>query len=197
MKSFREYLTESTRECCLTLRFAAELNEEDVNRIERFLGKYDLISISRTSTTPITKNPLFFSKDVNNTKVSKIEIKTGYPVSADILRVQLSDLLEMNILHIAVHPEGWEPMEEEDTDNVDKKALLDSDYDDKSDNGEHYGRGFIDNFLKSLSKRDEVTVENELSINPKKDTAPDQMDTDEKSSKSVISGEEEWANIIT
>ena len=45
MKSFREYLTESTRECCLTLRFAAELNEDDVNRIERFLGKYDLISI--------------------------------------------------------------------------------------------------------------------------------------------------------
>jgi hypothetical protein len=190
MKSFREYLTESTRECCLTLRFAAELNEDDVNRIERFLGKYDLISISRTSTTPITKNPLFFSDDVSNTKVSKIEIKTGYPISADILRVQLSDLLEMNMSHIAVHPEGWEPTEEvEDTD--DKKALLDSEYDDKSDNGENYGRGFIDNFLKSLSKRDEVTVENELSIDPKKDTAPDQMYTDEKSSESVISGDEE------
>ena len=103
MKSFKEYLTESTKECSLTLRFAAELNEDDENRIERFLGKYDLISISRTSTTPITKNPLFFSEDISNTKVSKIEIKTGYPISADILRVQLSDLLEMNMLHIAVH----------------------------------------------------------------------------------------------
>lgn len=191
MKSFREYLTESTRECCLTLRFAAELNEEDVNRIERFLGKYDLISISRTSTTPITKNPLFFSDGVNNTKVSKIEIKTGYPVSADILRVQLSDLLEMNISHIAVHPEGWEPIEEVEEDG-DKKALLDTpEYGDESDNGENYGRKFIDNFLNSLSKRDEVTVENELSIDPKKDVAPDQMDTDEKSSESVISGDEE------
>lgn len=191
MKSFREYLTESTRECCLTLRFAAELNEEDVNRIERFLGKYDLISISRTSTTPITKNPLFFSDGVNNTKVSKIEIKTGYPVSADILRVQLSDLLEMNISHIAVHPEGWEPIEEVVEDD-DKKALLDTpEYGDESDNGENYGRKFIDNFLNSLSKRDEVTVENELSIDPKKDVAPDQMDTDEKSSESVISGDEE------
>ena len=60
MKSFREYLTESTKDHKLTLRFAAEMNEEDVNRIERFLGKYDLISMSRTSTTPVTKNPLFF-----------------------------------------------------------------------------------------------------------------------------------------
>jgi hypothetical protein len=191
MKSFREYLTESTRECCLTLRFAAELNEDDVNRIERFLGKYDLISISRTSTTPITKNPLFFSDDVSNTKVSKIEIKTGYPISADILRVQLSDLLEMNMSHIAVHPEGWDPQEKEEEDDGEKKALLDSDYDDKSDNGENYGRGFIDNFLKSLSKRDEVTVENELSVKSKQDDASDQMDTDEKSSESVISGDEE------
>ena len=96
----------------------------------------------------------------------------------------------MNMSHIAVHPEGWDPQETEE-DNSDKKALLDSEYDDKSDNGENYGRGFIDNFLKSLSKRDEVTVENELSIDPKKDTAPDQMDTDEKSSESVISGDEE------
>ena len=191
MKSFREYLTESTRECSLTLRFAAELNEENINRIERFLGKYDLISISRTSTTPITKNPLFFSDDVSNTKVSKIEIKTGYPVSADILRVQLSDLLEMNMSHIAVHPEGWDPQETEEEDNGDKKALLDSEYDDKSDNGEHYGRGFIDNFLKSLSKRDEVTVENELSVKPKQDDVSEQMDTDEKTSESVISGDEE------
>ncbi|MDA9993364.1 hypothetical protein N9E09_01715 [bacterium] len=192
MKSFKEYLTESTKECSLTLRFAAELNEDDENRIERFLGKYDLISISRTSTTPITKNPLFFSEDISNTKVSKIEIKTGYPISADILRVQLSDLLEMNMLHIAVHPEGWDPQEKEkEEDADDKKALLDSEYDDKSDNGENYGRGFIDNFLKSLSKRDEVTVENELSVKPKQDDASDQMDTDEKSSESVISGDEE------
>lgn len=189
MKSFREYLTESTKDHKLTLRFAAEMTEDDVNRIERFLGKYDLISMSRTSTTPVTKNPLFFSEEVTNTKVSKIDVTTGYPVSADILRQQLADLLEMNLLHIAVHPEGWEPTEEPEEDG-DKKALLDSEYDDESDNGKHYGRTFVDNFLKSLSKRDEVTVENELSVKTKEDKAQDQMDTDEKSSDSVISGDE-------
>ena len=190
MKSFKEFLTESTNEHKMTLRFAAEIEENDVNRIERFLGKYDLRTISRVSTTPITKSPLFFD-DVENTTVSKVDITTGYPVSADILRVQLSDLLEMNMSHIAVHPEGWDPQETEEEDNGDKKALLDSEYDDKSDNGENYGRGFIDNFLKSLSKRDEVTVENELSVKSKQDDASDQMDTDEKSSESVISGDEE------
>lgn len=191
MKSFREYLTESTKDHKLTLRFAAEMNEEDVNRIERFLGKYDLISMSRTSTTPVTKNPLFFSEEVTNTKVSKIDITTGYPVSADILRQQLADLLEMNLLHIAVHPEGWEPTEEPEEDGGDREALLDSEYEDESDNGKHYGRTFVDNFLKTLTNRDEVTVENELSVKPKDDKAQEQMDTDEKSSESVISGDEE------
>jgi hypothetical protein len=192
MKSFKEFLTESTNEHKMTLRFAAEIEENDVNRIERFLGKYDLRTISRVSTTPITKSPLFFD-DVENTKVSKVDITTGYPMSADILRQQLSDLLEMNITHIAVHPEGWEPTEEVEEDG-DKKALLDSDYDDKSDNGEHYGRTFVDNFLKSLSKRDDhdkVEVENALSVKAKRDKAGDVMTTEDTASDSVISGDEE------
>ena len=191
MKSFKEFLTESTNEHKMTLRFAAEIEENDVNRIERFLGKYDLRTISRVSTTPITKSPLFFD-DVENTKVSKVDITTGYPMSADILRQQLSDLLEMNITHIAVHPEGWEPTEEVE-ENGDKKALLDSDYDDKSDNGEHYGRTFVDNFLKSLSKRDDhdkVEVENALSVKAKRDKASDIMSSDDEASDSVISGDE-------
>lgn len=192
MKSFKEFLTESTNEHKMTLRFAAEIEENDVNRIERFLGKYDLRTISRVSTTPITKSPLFFD-DVENTKVSKVDITTGYPMSADILRQQLSDLLEMNITHIAVHPEGWEPTEEVEEDG-DKKALLDTpEYGDASDNGEHYGRTFVDNFLKSLSKRedhDKVEVENALSVKAKRDKASDIMSSDDESSDSVISGDE-------
>ena len=191
MKSFKEYLTESVNEHKMTLRFASELEDNDVNRIERFLGKYDLRTISSVSTTPITKNPMFFD-DVENTKVSKVDITTGYPMSADVLRQQLSDLLEMNITHIAVHPEGWEPTEEVE-ENGDKKALLDSDYDDKSDNGEHYGRTFVDNFLKSLSKRDDhdkVEVENALSVKAKRDNASDIMSSDDEASDSVISGDE-------
>lgn len=194
MKSFREYLTESTTEHKMTLRFASELEEGDVNRIERFLGKYDLRTISRVSTTPITKNPLFFSEEVENTKVSKVDITTGYPMSADVLRHQLADMLGMNISHIAVHPEGWEPTAEEENDNEDKKALLDTpEYGDESDDGKHYGRSFVDNFLASLSKRedhDKVEVENELSPKPSRDKASDMMDNEEKSSDSVISGDE-------
>lgn len=193
MKSFKEYLTESVKEHKLTLRFAAELEEHDVNRIERFLGKYDLRTMSRVSETPITKNPLFFSEEVENTKVSKVDITVGYPMSADVLRQQLSDLLEMSITHIAVHPEGWEPMEDKEEEG-EKKALLDSEYDDESDNGKHYGRSFVDNFLASLSKRedhDKVEVENALSPKPKRDKAGDMMDNEEKSSDSVISGDEE------
>lgn len=192
MKSFKEFLTESTNEHKMTLRFAFELEESDVDRIERFLGKYDLRTISKVSTTPITKNPLFFS-EIENTKVSKVDIMTGYPMSADVLRQQLADLLELNVMHIAVHPEGWEPKEEVE-EGSEKKALLDTpEYGDASDDGKHYGRTFIDNFLQSLSKREDhakVEVENALSPKATRDQAADVMSTEETASDSVISGDE-------
>lgn len=189
MKSFKSYLTESIKEHTMVVRFAFELEDGDMDRIENFLGKYDLRSISSVSTTPITKNPLFFDDTVTNTEVSKFEITTGYPMSADILRQQLADLLSLSLRHIAVHPEGWEPEMEEEV-SEDEPALLDSEYEDESDDGKNYGRTFVDNFLASLSKRDSVTVENELSVKPQEDAAPEQMPTDEKSSPSVISGDE-------
>ena len=45
-----------------------------------------------------------FFKEVENSEVSKIDVVTGYPVSADILRQQLADLLGMHLSHVAVHP---------------------------------------------------------------------------------------------
>jgi hypothetical protein len=186
MKKFKEFLTESEKEHKFTMRFCCELDANAEDRIEKFLGKYDLRTLSKTSTTPVSKNPMFF-KEVENSEVSKIDVVTGYPISADILRQQLSDLLGMHLTHVAVHPEGWEPTEEEEAD--DKEALLTSEEESKSDDGENYGRTFVDDFLKSLTPKETDTVENELSPKEVRDQAPEQMDTEEKSSPSVISGD--------
>ena len=187
MKTFKQYLTESTKEHKFTLRFCCDLDETQENRIETFLSKYDLKTMSKTSTTPITKNPMFF-KDVENSKVSKIDVVTGYPLSADILQQQLSDLLGLSLTSVVVHPDGWEPEVEED--NTDKEALLASDYDETSDDGKTYGKTFVDKFLNDLEKKEHDVVENELSVKPKSDPAPEQMSKDEQSSASVISGDE-------
>ena len=187
MKTFKQYLTESTKEHKFTLRFCSDLDEGEENRIETFLSKYDLKTMSKTSTTPITKNPMFF-KDAVNSKVSKIDIVTGYPLSADILRQQLSDLLSINLAYVVVHPEGWEP--EEEVVDEDKEALLSSDYDRTSDDGKSHGKTFVDKFLNDLEKKEQTTVENELSIKPKSDPAPEQRPKDEKSTPSVITGDE-------
>ena len=187
MKTFKQYLTESTKEHKFTLRFCCDLDEAGANRIEAFLSKYDLKSMSKTSTTPITKNPMFF-KDVENSKVSKVDIATGYPLSADILRQQLSDLLGMHLTQVVVHPEGWEP--EEEVVDEDKEPLLASDYDKTSDDGKTYGKTFVDKFLNDLEKKEHDVVENELSVTPKSDKAQEQMDKEEKSTPSVISGDE-------
>ena len=187
MKTFKEILLESEKEHKMTLRFAGALAEGDEDRIEKFLGKYDVKNMSKTSTTPISKNPMFF-KDIDISEVSKIDVVTGYPVSADIMRQQLSDLLGLNIKEVAVHPEGWEPTEEKEEEN--KEPLLTSDYDEESDDGKSYGRGFITDFLKSLTPKETETHENELSPKEKRDPAQEQMDTEEKSSPSVISGDE-------
>ena len=187
MKSFKEFLTESEKEHKMTLRFCCNIDENAEDRIEQFLGKYDLRNMSKTSKTPISKNPMFF-KDVENSEVSKIDVVTGYPVSADILRQQLADQLGMHIKHVAVHPEGWEPKEEEEKE--DKEPLLTSEEKSESDDGKTYGRTFIDDFLKTLTPKETETHENELRKKEKRDPAPEQMDKEEKSSPSVISGDE-------
>ena len=64
MKSFKELLLESIAEYKMTVRFAGELSEEDINRMERFLGKYGLIEISSVNTTPIAKTNIFFDKSI-------------------------------------------------------------------------------------------------------------------------------------
>jgi len=188
MKTFKQYLTESTKEHKFTLRFCCDLDEAQENHIESFLSKYDLKTMSKTSTTPITKNPMFFS-DARNSKVSKIEIVTGYPLSADILQQQLSDILGVSLTDVIVHPEGWEEEVVED-DGKEKEAVLGTDYDDESDAGKSYGKTFVDKFLNDLEKKEYDTTENELSITPKSDPASEQMSKDEQSSASVISGDE-------
>jgi len=186
-KTFKQYLTESTKEHKFTLRFCCDLDEAQENRIESFLSKYDLKTMSKTSTTPITKNPMFFD-GATNSKVSKIEIVTGYPLSADILQQQLSDVIGVSLTDVVVHPEGWEEEVAED-DDKEKTAILGTDYDDKSDAGKSYGKTFVDKFLNDLEKKEYDIVENELSIKQKSDPAPEQMSKDEQSSASVISGE--------
>jgi hypothetical protein len=186
-KTFKQYLTESTKEHKFTLRFCCDLDEAQENRIESFLSKYDLKTMSKTSTTPITKNPMFFD-GATNSKVSKIEIVTGYPLSADILQQQLSDVIGVSLTDVVVHPEGWEEEVAED-DDKEKTAILGTDYDDKSDAGKSYGKTFVDKFLGDLEKKEYDIIENELSIKQKSDPAPEQMSKDEQSSASVISGE--------
>lgn len=187
MKKFEQFLAESVKEYKFTLRFACKLDDHDVDRLERFLGKYDLRTMSSMSVTPISKNPLFFS-EIQNAEVSKIDIVTGYPVSADILRQQLSDLLPMDLTHVLVYPEGWLPPEKLEA-KKGAPALLDTPYSDASDNGENYGREFVSKFLKSLTKRNTVEVINALSIKPPATPPQEQMSTEEGKSKSVISGE--------
>ena len=60
----------------------------------------------------------------------------------------------------------------------------------ESDAGKNYGRTFIDDFLKTLTPKEMEAKENELSPKEKRDPAPEQMDKEEKSSPSVISGDE-------
>jgi hypothetical protein len=130
-----------------------------------------------------------FFNNATNSKVSKVDIVTGYPLSADILQQQLSDILGVSLENVVVHPEGWEP-KVEDEDDEDKKALLGTDYDDKSDDGANYGKTFVDKFLNNLEKKEHDTVENALSVKTKSDPAQEQMSKDEQSSASVISGDE-------
>lgn len=103
-KSFNEYyLTESAKEYKFKVKFAVcEWTDEQKDKLERSLARYDLRSIAAYKETPIQESPLDFP-NVKNTKVFVTEIVLGYPAAIDMLRRFIADKVCVNEQEVAVY----------------------------------------------------------------------------------------------
>lgn len=109
MKSFTEFLTESTKTYKFKVRVAGELPEGFVDRMKANLAKYEVLNLSAGKTTPISERPMDFPR-LQNMEVTHYEVELKYPATSQIVTEYLVNNCGINHGHLIVRAEG-EPLE--------------------------------------------------------------------------------------
>ena len=110
MKSFIEHLTESEKVYAFKIRIAGELPKEFDDKLEMILKKYDLVSLSSGTKTPIQQTPYHFPR-VQNVEVYTFDAEVRYPITSPILQSYISDCCDIHKTHLVV-TSASEPFEE-------------------------------------------------------------------------------------
>jgi len=154
MKSFKEYLTEGKKEYKFRIKYAGTLEDQQVDRIEMALGKYNVTDMSKPKTTPIQEHPMDF-QTLKNSEVSMIDVTVNYPTTSAVMRNELTEYAGISASHLVVintdHPEEIAREEAADAKEEEYKSLLDSDYEDSKDDPQ-YGDKYNENMLKELER---------------------------------------------
>ena len=124
MKTFTQYLSESTKKYDFRVKVAGEFTTEQESSMKSLLSKYAVSGFKKTGTTPIQTLPLDFPQ-VKNCEVSIYEVSLDYPTTQQELTEYLSSSLGVGKSHLVVrspfeHTEEYQHIEEPR-----KGALLD------------------------------------------------------------------------
>lgn len=163
MKRLQQYLAESQKTYEFRLKTIEELSEEQLDKLETHLRKYEAYDIETPKRTIMQSAPLDFYNS-GACEVFIIDFKTKLPVSPTILINELVSKLGINEGNIRVRNK-MEPAEELDTKHREqnsgevkkdkqKSILLDPDYKEvknpKAD--EYHGEKHKTKFIKELEK---------------------------------------------
>jgi hypothetical protein len=155
-KKLSDYLLLTEKEYNYRLKFAVELQEEQLNKLERFLQKYDLLDVASVHKSMIQKNPMDFP-NLDIGEVYIIDIVTRLPISTETLVQEMSKVMKIHVDLIRVRDEHSpyeqytnQKLEYEDTEYQSK--LEDPDYKDapKMDRnlyGDAYNKEMIDTII--------------------------------------------------
>jgi len=158
MKSFKTYLTESTKEYNFRLKFADLPEDFNVGRLETALEKYALSSVSKPKKTPIQEHPMDF-QTLNNAEVHIVDATVAYPATAGELHNYLYNALGIAPSHLVVinkdHPEEIAREELAKTEDEEYETLLGNDYKDDTKAEEFFGDKYNENMLKELTAGNE------------------------------------------
>ena len=124
MKSFKEFLTESTKTYKFKIRVAGELPEGFVDRMKANLAKYEVIKLSDGKRAPITAKPADFPR-LQNMEVTHYEVELKYPATAHVLEHYLVDNCKISHSYLIVRGEG-DPVEaqQEAADDAPYESIL-------------------------------------------------------------------------
>jgi hypothetical protein len=102
MKSFKAYLTESTKTYDFRLRIAGELTTEMINKMKVGLERFQLDSISKPKRLPIQETPEF--PNMGPVEVNIVDISLHYPTNDAGVRVAVAETLNIDSATVKVTP---------------------------------------------------------------------------------------------
>lgn len=101
MKTFKDFLTESSKTYSFRIGVAGELPEGFNERLKMGLEKFNIASLSAGKKTPIQEHPLDFPQ-LSNMEVTYWEAELKYPTTDAILREYLGQLCTVHTSKIVV-----------------------------------------------------------------------------------------------
>lgn len=152
MKSFTQYLTEAKKSWKFKIKTIHELSDDDCDRIERHLIKYDSNGLSAVKKTMLQSTPVDFPNH-KGYEVYMYEFETNLPVSGFQIKNEIQNMLGLRdgVFKIkGEHEPDDEPVEQKDV----KSVLEDGEYSEaeKVDSEEYYGDKYNTSFVQELLK---------------------------------------------
>ena len=105
MKTFKELLNESQKTYEFTIKMAGELADDNNDRLESCLQKYQLVKLSPGKTTPISERPLDFPQ-LQNMEVTIYEAEVAYPVTPNVLATYIATCCDCEEKYVRVNAPG-------------------------------------------------------------------------------------------
>jgi len=148
MKTFKEFLAESTKTYQARVKIAGDLPQGFESKLKDMFKKYETVSFKKVGSTPVQEHPHEFPR-LKNQEVSIFDIEANYPMSFQMLEQSLADAFGLSQDYIKVkHPA--DPTEETVEPNHDSK-LADTEYkDDTAINKPLYGDAYNMSLMKEL-----------------------------------------------
>lgn len=155
MKSFTEFLTESTKQYNFRIKVAGTLSDEQVDRLEAAMEKWGLQSINKPKVTPIQKNPMDFT-NLKEVEVSIMDMTLDYPATPQEIIDRMAEYCTLTPDHIKVF-NGDDPNQAELEDRAEEaeeeyEVQLTSSYP-KSEKNLPYGDKHNQKFLKDQKRK--------------------------------------------
>ena len=153
MKTFTQYLSESTKKYDFRVKVAGEFTTEQEATLKSLLSKYSVSGFKKTGTTPIQSLPLDFPQ-VKNCEVSIYEVVLDYPTTQQELTEYLSSELKVGKQHLVVRSPNEHTEEYQHVEPKREGALLnDPDYKEAGSPQfeDYYGDKYNSGFVKELN----------------------------------------------
>ena len=153
MKTFTQYLSESTKKYDFRIKFAGEFTTEQEASMKSLLSKYAVSGFKKTGTTPIQALPLDFPQ-VKNCEVNIYEVVLDYPTTQQELTEYLTSELKVSKRNLVVRSPFEHTEEYQHTEEPRKGALLnDLNYSEAGDPKfeDYYGDKYNSGFVKELN----------------------------------------------